>query len=164
MTSPLLKSRKSLVRPCILPNLAITDMLAEFCAPPGNPPGQGCSAQWWAGPGYRAAQERHLPPPGPFRGLSPRQPHLTWKSLVVEKREAKAGLGVHMAKLKLWICAKGNTGDGKCSYYFLTLGFIRKMTKWIGCLWWVKTIDFLLLTLTLDRQLGEASRATDLKS
>lgn len=54
-------------------------------------------------------------------------------------------------------------GKGKCrgwkySYYFLTLGFIRKKTKWLAVPWWVKTINFLsLLTLPWQwnsRQLG----------
>lgn len=152
---------------CILLNLAITDMLAEFCAPPGKPARTRMQCLVVSRPWIQGCAA--VPPASP-RPLGRALPASASSDLEIVGggKDGRKGKPGHPCGKKLWIWAKGNRGDGKYSYYFLTLGFIRKKTKWIGCPWWVKTINFLsslLLPLTGNsRQLGEASRATDLKS
>lgn len=71
----------------------------EFCAPPGKAPARTrmqclvVSRPWIQG----LCRSARLPPQA-LRRLSLLQPHLTWKSLVVEKRR-QGSLGIHVARL-----------------------------------------------------------------
>ena len=119
---------------CILLNLAITDMLAEFCAPPGKPARTRMQCLVVSRPWIQGCAA--VPPASP-RPLGRALPASASSDLEIigGGKDGRKGKPGHPCGKKLWIWAKGNRGDGKYSYYFLKLGFIRKKTKWIGCPW-----------------------------